>query len=155
MGVIGTTAANADSDKVGARIDGVTPGGPAAKAGLKAGDIIAKFNGTSLAGVRAEDEDESGPGMKLIELAHDLDTGDTVQVEYRRGGDTRKATLVAEEVSYSSEFRMPPTPELVFPHGNMMIEPGMGGGGLGSCFGEGCGALNLFGLTPVLASNFG
>jgi len=155
IGVIVNTAANADSDKIGARIDGVTPGGPAAKAGLKAGDIIAKFNGTSLAGVRAEDEDESGPGMKLIELAHDLDTGDTVQVEYRRGGDTRKATLVAEEVSYSSEFRMPPTPELVFPHGNMMIEPGMGGGGFGFCFGEGWCDLNLVRLNPDLGEYFG
>src|SRR5881628_220726 len=84
IGVIVNTAANTDTDKIGARIDGVTPGAPAAKAGLKAGDVITKFNGTSLAGVRAEDEDESGPGMKLIELAHDLDPGDTVQVEYRR-----------------------------------------------------------------------
>src|SRR3989441_13101195 len=100
IGVVVNTASNADSDKIGARIDGVTPGGPAAKGGLKAGDIITKFNGTSLAGVRAEDEDESGPGMKLVQLAHDLDPGDTVRVEYRRGGDTKKATLVAEEVSY-------------------------------------------------------
>src|SRR5207245_9163454 len=136
--------------EMGARIDGVTPGGPAAKAGLTAGDIIAKFNGTSLAGVRAEDEDESGPGMKLIELAHDLDTGDTVQVEYRRGGDTRKATLVAEEVSYSSEFRMPPTPELVFPHGNMMIEPGMGGGGWGVGWGGDCAAGRAVALHALV-----
>src|SRR5713101_659703 len=90
IGVIVNTAANADSDKIGARIDGVTPGGPAAKAGLKAGDIITKFNGTWLAGVRAESEDESGPGMKLVQLAHELDPGDTVQVEYRRGGDSKK-----------------------------------------------------------------
>src|SRR5438128_3425743 len=159
IGVIVNTAANADSDKIGARIDGVTPGGPAAKAGLKAGDIITKFNGTSLAGVRAEDEDESGPGMKLIELAHDLDPGDTVQVEYRRGGDSKKATLVAEEVSYSNEFRMPPTPELAFPpgpgapHGNMMIEPGMGG--FSFCFGEGWCDLNLVRLNPDLGEYFG
>src|SRR5438445_6278885 len=77
IGVIVNTAANADSDKIGARIEGVTPGGPAAKAGIKVGDIITKFNGTSLAGVRAEgEEEESGPGAKLVELAHELDPGD-------------------------------------------------------------------------------
>lgn len=153
IGVIVNTAANGDSDKIGARIDGVTPGGPAAKAGLKAGDIITKFNGASLAGVRAEDEDESGPGMKLVQLAHDLDPGDTVQVEYRRGGDTKKATLVAEEVSYSREFRFPPTPELAFPRGDMMIEPGMGG--FSFCFGEGWCDLNLVRLNPDLGEYFG
>ena len=157
IGVVVNTAANADSDKIGARIDGVTPGSPAAKAGLKAGDIITKFNGTSLAGVRAEDEDESGPGMKLVQLAHDLDPGDTVQVEYRRGGDTKKATLVAEEVSYTREFRMPPTPELGpqlgLPHGNMVIEPGMLG--FGFCFGEGWCDLNLVRLNADLGEYFG
>ena len=31
-----------DSDSIGAYVDGVTPGGPAAKAGLEAGDIITR-----------------------------------------------------------------------------------------------------------------
>jgi len=157
IGVIVNTAANADSDKVGARIEGVTPGGPAAKAGLKVGDIITKFNGTSLGGVRAEEEEESGPGAKLVELAHELDPGDTVQVEYRRGSDSKKATLVAEEVSYSNEFRMspPPTPELAFPPGHMMIEPGIGAGSFGFCFGEGWCELNLVRLNADLGDYFG
>src|SRR3989442_8869439 len=33
--------------------------------------------------VKAEDEDESGPGRKLVELARKLAPDDTVQVEYR------------------------------------------------------------------------
>src|SRR6266566_3725662 len=80
--------------KTGAKIEGVTPGGPADKAGLKVRDIITKFNGTSLAAVKPEDEDESGPGRKLVELARKLEPDDTVQVEYRRGNDTKQATLV-------------------------------------------------------------
>jgi S1-C subfamily serine protease len=158
IGVIVNTAANADSDKIGARIEGVTPGGPAAKAGLKVGDIITKFNGRSLAGVRAEgEEDESGPGAKLVELAHDLDPGDTVQVEYRRGSDNKKATLVAEEVSYSSEFRVPTpmAPGFAFPPDHMMIEPGIGGGSFGFCFGEGWCELNLVRLNADLGEYFG
>src|SRR5204863_2286239 len=98
IGVVVNMAANADSVKIGARIAAVTPGGPADKAGLKAGDVITKFNGTALGSARAGHEDESGPGMKLVELAHALDPGDTVKVEYRRGNDAKQATLVAEEV---------------------------------------------------------
>src|SRR5713226_5163002 len=48
IGVLVNTVADS-SDRYGARTEGVTPGGPAEKAGLKAGDIITKFNGTSLA----------------------------------------------------------------------------------------------------------
>ncbi len=81
IGVVVKTEADPESDKLGARIEGVTPGGPAEQAGLKVGDIITKFSGTSLAGVKSEDEEESGPGRKLIELAHALDPGDTVQIE--------------------------------------------------------------------------
>src|SRR5205809_6551479 len=96
IGVVVRTDASPESDKLGAKLEAVTPGGPAEKPGLKAGDIITKFNGTGLAGVKSEDEDESGPGKKLIELARKLAPGDTVQIEYRRGGDTKTATLVPE-----------------------------------------------------------
>ena len=100
--------ADAQDDKVGASIEAVTPGGPADKAGLQAGDIITRFNGTALGGATAEDDEDSGPGMKLIELAHALDPGDTVQVDYRRGSEARKATLVAEEAEWtaSGNFEM-------------------------------------------------
>jgi hypothetical protein len=99
IGVVLNTAKNPESDKYGARIDAITPGGPAEKAGIKAGDIITKFNGTSLAGVSAEDQDDSGPGMRLVELAHELEPGDTVRIEYRRGSETKNVTLVAEDLN--------------------------------------------------------
>jgi S1-C subfamily serine protease len=99
IGVVVDVKPDSAQDKLGARIREVTPGGPADKAGLKAGDIVTRFNGTALGGVKSEDDDESGPGNKLIDLAHALDTGDTVKVEYRRGAETRKATLVATEMS--------------------------------------------------------
>lgn len=153
IGVIVNTAANADSDKIGARIDGVTPGGPAAKAGLKAGDIITKFNGTSLAGVRAENEEESGPGMKLVQLAHELDPGDTAQVEYRRGGDSKKATLVAEEVAMSRSFNFEGPEAMVMPP--MTPMPEFDGHGFSFCFGEGWCDLNLVRLNPDLGEYFG
>src|SRR6266566_4826683 len=84
------------------RVEGITPGGPAEKAGLKAGDVITRFKGTALGGATSEDDERSGPGMKLIDLAHALDPGDTVQVEYRRGSDARKVTIVAEDMGGSA-----------------------------------------------------
>src|SRR6267143_3619439 len=50
IGVIVDTRANDAGDKVGARIEGITPGGPGEKAGLKAGDVITRFNGTAPGG---------------------------------------------------------------------------------------------------------
>src|SRR5881398_71783 len=107
IGVVPNSKPDSQTDKIGARLEAVTPGGPAAKAGLKVGDIITKFNGTSLAGAQAEDEDESGPSAKLVELARKLEPGDTVQVEYRRGGDAKKAALVAEDLGGSFRMEMP------------------------------------------------
>ncbi|HZH80031.1 MAG TPA: PDZ domain-containing protein [Gemmatimonadales bacterium] len=118
IGVIVRTDANTESDKVGAKIEAVTPGGPADKAGLKVGDIITKFNGTSLGGVPSDDDEESGPGKKLVELAHQLDPGDTVQIEYRRGTDSKKATVVAAKLG-DGRFRM----EMGDP--GIMVMPGM------------------------------
>lgn len=108
IGVMVDSRPNAETDRWGARISDVTPDGPAAKAGLKAGDVITKFNGTSLGGLKSDDEDESGPGSKLVELARALDAGDTVQVEYRRDGQGKRATLVAEDLgSRSFTMRVP------------------------------------------------
>jgi PDZ domain-containing protein len=166
LGVLVNTAANADSDKIGARLAAVTPGGPAAKAGLKAGDVITKFNGTALAGESAEDEEESGPGHKLIELAHDLDVGDTVQVEYRRGADTKKATIIAEEVEgggmmtlgrsgeHGFTFTTPPMGELA-PAMPWITTPRLNERGFSFCFGDSWCDLDLVRLNPDLGEYFG
>ncbi len=154
IGVVVNTAANAERDKLGAQIEGVTPGGPAAKAGLKAGDIITKFQGTSLGGVAAEDEEESGPGMKLIELARALDPGDTVAVEYRRGTEAKRATLVAEEVQYWATTELARTPRLrIDPDLEFKIDPVIPG--FGFAFGTPWEELNLVNLNPDLGEYFG
>jgi membrane-associated protease RseP (regulator of RpoE activity) len=171
IGVVIATAADADSDKIGARIAAVTPGGPAAKAGLQAGDVITRFNGVSLANVRSEDSDESGPGNKLRELAQALDPGDTVQVEYRRGSDSKKGTMVAEDVTYSVNGNMNPllgdrwfsmaVPKIdmaPFTELRMPSVEGWGSGegmGMGFCFGDAWCNLELVSLNSDLGDYFG
>jgi len=163
IGVLVNTVADS-SDKVGARIDGVTPGGPADKAGLKSGDIITRFNGKSLTGVGSEDldSDESAPGHRLIELAHDLDPGDTVKIEYRRGAETKSATLVADEAKgwavtgmgpmMRGEMEMPKFPfALGDGDGHMDMDMGMGA----FCMGDAWCELDLVTLNSDLGDYFG
>lgn len=102
IGVMVNTSAGDANDKIGATIGAVTPDGPAAKAGLEAGDIITKFNGTALGG--------ANPGQKLVELAQALSPGDTVEVEYRRGTANRSATIVAADLG-GAAYAWTPRPD--------------------------------------------
>jgi hypothetical protein len=161
IGVVVKTDPDAADDKLGARIEAVTPSGPADKAGLKAGDIITRFNGTALGGVQSEDDEESGPGMKLIDLARALDPGDSVQVEYRRGSETRKATLVAEDLGGDAMTRvempemgeMPDMPDM--PRMLELPRMQMGPGGFSWTMGDAWGGIELVSLNPDLGDYFG
>lgn len=96
LGVFVDTRAN-DNDSIGATISSVTPGGPAAKAGIQSGDIITRLDGQSLLGggaSRSAEAEESVPALRLIELVSKLEPNDTISVEYRRGGARRTATVV-------------------------------------------------------------
>jgi C-terminal processing protease CtpA/Prc len=153
IGVVVDTRADAAGDKIGARIEGITPGGPAEKAGLKAGDVITRFNTTALGGAAAEEDDEaSGPGMKLIELARRLEPGDTVSIEYRRGTDSRKATLVAEDLGVDGRIEMPDMggmegmfPKMEAPEARTFT----------FAFGPPWGGIEMVSLNPDLGDYFG
>jgi putative serine protease PepD len=64
----------------------VVPNGPAAKAGLKAGDVITKFNGKPI---------DSGP--TLISEIWTHKPGDKVTLTFERGGTERTAEIVLGE----------------------------------------------------------
>jgi hypothetical protein len=148
IGVIVDTRADAAGDKVGARIEGITPGGPAEDAGLKAGDVITRFNGTALGGAAADDDEDSGPGMKLIELARALEPGDTAQVDYRRGNENRKATIVAQDLGgiWGTMQRL----DELMPR--MRVGPG---NDFEFAFGSPWGGIELVRLNPDLGDYFG
>ena len=67
----------------GAIVSQVQPGSPAGKLGLREGDIVRKVNGEVIDG-------QAG----LIAAIRDLSPGDTVQLEYARGAETRTGTVV-------------------------------------------------------------
>ena len=158
IGVVVKTEADAANDKIGARIEAVTPGAPADRAGLKAGDIITRFDGTALGGVAAEDDEDSGPGMKLIDLARALDPGDTVQVEYRRGTTNNKVSIVAEELGLTGNMRIE-VPDMGEMRGLELPKTWMGPGGGPGAFtwtiGDAWGGIELVSLNPDLGEYFG
>src|SRR6266576_6183951 len=151
IGVIVDMRADASGDKVGARIEGITPGGPAEKAGLKVGDVITRFKGTVLGGAASDDDERSGPGMKLVDLSHELDPGDTVQVEYRRGSDSKKAAIVAEDLGGGGWAG--PGPGMME---DMMPRMRLGpGDDFEFAFGRPWGGIELVKLNPDLGDYFG
>ncbi len=104
-----------ENDSIGATIGSVTPGGPASKAGIRTGDIITRIAGKSLVAsdnIKAG-EDESLPGVRLVEFASQLKANDTISVEYRRGEVKRTTSLVTgdelmSELDYPGMFEFGP-----------------------------------------------
>ncbi len=88
-----------ETDSLGAYVDAVSPNGPAARAGLRSGDIITRVDGKSvLAGGEPDDapRGQSLSGLKLIELAARLEPNDTVPVEFLRGKDRKTVSVITE-----------------------------------------------------------
>lgn len=150
-----------DTDSLGAYVESVSPNGPAAKAGLRSGDVITKLDGKSvLAGGRAEQEGEqpqSLPGLRLIELAARLAPADTVPIEFLRGKERRTVSVVTEDEPDMFTMRLTPPggpgDDMPMPVGDFMeFGPGhrfefLAGSPLGD--------LELAPLNPDLSAYFG
>ncbi|MCJ7556604.1 MAG: PDZ domain-containing protein [Gammaproteobacteria bacterium] len=72
----------------GVMVEGVTPGGPADHAGLKAGDVITKVGDTSLTA-----ESSRASNRKLLDLMRDVEPGEDVKVVYQREGKSQDASV--------------------------------------------------------------
>lgn len=83
-----------EGDRDGVKIAGVTPGGPADDAGLKAGDIIVSLNDQSV-----EKDSRRASFDELSRLMDEVEPGDKVSVRYMREGNERTADVVTGEVN--------------------------------------------------------
>lgn len=99
LGVTIDLRPDAVRDTLGAMVSGVTPGGPADRAGVQSGDVITRFNGARLVGSAAANDDgsQSRPGLRLIELSSRLEHGDTVRLDLLRGNRPQAVTFTAAE----------------------------------------------------------
>lgn len=156
MGINVDLRADAARDSIGARVAGVTPGGPADRAGVQTGDLIARVNGTRLAVAGgSEDEFQSGPAERLLRIASRLEPGDTVRLDVRRGAQSLQMTFVAEASDMDrvvERMRIPMMRE---------FSRQMGPGGPGEArvrvfaMGGGPADLELVSVNPGLADYFG
>jgi len=85
---VSVTDANASDGSSQAQLRQVAAGGPAAKAGLQAGDVVTAINGTPVSTTEA-----------LIATVRTHQPGEKVQVTYRRGGTTRTASVTLADAS--------------------------------------------------------
>lgn len=92
LGIILGRGPSKEGKLSGVKVDAVTPGSGAEKAGLKSGDVIVAVNGKPLA---QTDTDDARPGQKLRSELDELKVGDTVKLGYEREGKRAEASVTA------------------------------------------------------------
>jgi hypothetical protein len=144
--VLGLTvpAGRRDTRDDGAEVLSVSPGGGAADAGLRTGDVLMEINGKPLK--RSGDQ---GPGDKVRAAMREIDPDEKVTVKYLRDGKTATATVVAKAPS-NRMFNFHMAPPMAagrmagpWPHFAFMRADGL--------FGQ----AELVSLTPKLGQYFG
>jgi S1-C subfamily serine protease len=151
-----------ETDSIGAFVDAVTPNGPAARAGVRSGDIITRVDQKSvLTGGETVPRDvrQSSPGLRLIELAAALEPNDTISLEYRRGKERKTVTLVTtDEPNILIRGRPDGNRSFAFryaPDGGGPGGPDEIFGGMPFLYGSPLADLELAPLNPDLGQYFG
>lgn len=72
----------------GVEVSGVTPGGAADDAGIRAGDVITSVNGESMSAESSMQADK-----KLFDFMHGVEEGDELTIEYLRNGNVGNVDL--------------------------------------------------------------
>jgi S1-C subfamily serine protease len=125
--------------KDGAHVRDVSPGGPAAEAGIRSGDLIVSVNGSDVKAEHASTE--------VAHLVRNVEPNSKVKIRVLRDGKPLEFAVTARPLE--NPLDMPGMPPL----------PGMppeifGPGGIGSMHGSLAG-MQLATLTPELGSYFG
>jgi S1-C subfamily serine protease len=128
-----------NASKDGAHVRDVSPGGPAAEAGIRAGDVIVSVNGKDVKG-------EHSPA-EVAHLVRNVEPNTKVKIQVMRRGKPLDFEVTARPVE--SAWGMPGMP----PHPQMSFEP-FGPGFMGGMHGSVVG-MELATLTPQLGAYFG
>ena len=140
------------SGKDGARVQEVSPGGPAAEAGLKAGDVITSINGADVKGDHT--------ARQVMHAMRDVGPDSKVKLKVLRAGKSQDFVVTARP---GMAFRMHPMPQIP-PIPPMPAMPAMpldvpgheAGERFGPMFIYGpLGEMELVSLTPQLGKYFG
>ncbi len=113
LGISVDVRQSARRDATGALVTDVLEDGPADEVGLRRGDVITSVDGRSLLeplpGDAEEDFDldQSVPVQRLLAIAEGLEPGQSVEIEYLREGESRSATVEAEDLSTAWGMRGP------------------------------------------------
>jgi predicted metalloprotease with PDZ domain len=114
----------------GARVREVSPGGPAAEAGIRTGDVIVAVNGTAISGAE--------PARQVMRLMHEVKPDSRVSVRVLRDGKPQEFTVTARGgPSFDFDFSELPDFNAAF----MVHRP--------------LGDMELATLSPQLGSYFG
>ena len=149
--VLGVTIGpNNDGEPVeGVAVIGVSPGGAAADAGLRAGDVIISINDESLS---ADNSDQANE--KLLDFMQGVEEGDELTIGYLRNGksatvDLAPRSMGTESFSFNFESDVNVPQVHVAPHAGMMNRF------LWVTQSGGFGDMELVKLTDELGSYFG
>lgn len=154
LGVNIGSSANSERDD-GIEIVSVSPGGAAAEAGLKAGDVLTEANGKPL-----KRDGGEPPRTKLLAAMRDVAPEEKVTVKYLRDGKSASTSVVAQPVSRRmfsmAAPAMPavpgmPVPPMPFAGTRVDSIPGFAFMRADGVFG----AAELVPLTPKLGQYFG
>ena len=140
-----------NSDNNGVRVLGVSPGGPAAEAGLRDSDVIIALDGVPTTG--------GDPDRALIEKMRKVKPEQKVKVRVLRDGKNKDLTVVARPMAFDERVfnvrmpdggsmggvmgNMPNLPNMPVMHAFRTIFPGEFGG------------MELASITPKLGAYFG
>jgi C-terminal processing protease CtpA/Prc len=114
LGVLVRDEASADGR--GVYVEAVTPGSPAEKGGIKAGDVLTAVDGHSLASGPDAGSARGRLVARLFESVQSAKPGEPITLDYRRGKETGKAKVVlaqgeSHNSSWSWSFDGPEMPE--------------------------------------------
>jgi S1-C subfamily serine protease len=143
--MIGVNIATEKPRDEGVEIVGVSPGGPAAAAGLKAGDVIVAVNGKAL-----RKSPERPAAAQLVDTMRSTEPGQTVKLDYLRDGKRQSVDVRTEaaEPPFARILRdrhAMPIPEVF----EIPAIEGLLGGG------RSFRSLELVSMTPKLGQYFG